>query len=227
MDGGVKLAALAVAGLLVLPASSGAFPGRPKGPYQKGQIVAVSGQVTTSDGRPLPGVTVLLSASRKAFSLKKFRRQTGTALQMPATVDGDGRYQLNLRWDPYYNTFELAVALEVRKGGRDVHEGGRDVHEVYHRQDITRQVMQASPVGIPLVVQGSAAIEELRTFLGSLKSDDEKRIYQEMGRPDRIDVGQIHYDPDRSWWYFRAGKVYRFREGKLDEVVPFEPVSEP
>jgi hypothetical protein len=34
-----------------------------------------------------------------------------------------------------------------------------------------------------------------------------------------------HYDPDQSWWYFDAGKVYRFREeGKLDAVVAFDPV---
>jgi hypothetical protein len=28
-----------------------------------------------------------------------------------------------------------------------------------------------------------------------------------------------------SWWYFETGRVYRFRDGRLQQVVPFDPVK--
>ncbi len=42
-----------------------------------------------------------------------------------------------------------------------------------------------------------------------------------MGRPDRFDgEGET-----AAWWYFEAGKVYRFRAGALEQVEHFEPIK--
>ncbi len=228
MDGGVRrrpprrrrIAAAVLVAALVLPAaSSGAGLFRKKGPYRKGQVVAFTGQVADAGGRTLGGATVMLEVSHTSFRLEKMSRETSDTLRQPVTADGSGNYRVDWRWDRFYNTFALVVALKVR-------EDGADKYEVFHRLEITGRVTGGNPVEVPLVLEDTAAFDELRAFLGSVDSDDEKRVYQEMGRPDRIDAGEAHYDPDQSWWYFAAGKVYRFRDGKLDQVVPFEPIDE-
>jgi hypothetical protein len=45
-----------------------------------------------------------------------------------------------------------------------------------------------------------------------------------MGRPDRIRNVQYPGYLESSWWYFESGKVYRFHDGRLQQVVPFDPV---
>jgi hypothetical protein len=49
-----------------------------------------------------------------------------------------------------------------------------------------------------------------------------------MGVPE--DVKRVSYagrqqETEVSWWYFEAGKVYRFRDGRLDQVERFDPVQ--
>ncbi|HEX9737078.1 MAG TPA: hypothetical protein VGG06_34370 [Thermoanaerobaculia bacterium] len=231
MDGGVKAlaaVALAVAGL-GLPLAASALPFFDKGPYRKGDPVVVSGQVTDAAGRALGGVTVLLEVSRHAFRLSRLGRETTGTLRLPFTADEAGRYRIDWRWDPYYNGFALLVALPVREapsggiGGEST--AGRDGYEVFHRREITAEVDGGSPVSVGLVLPDAAGYDALRAFLASLTSEDEKRVYRELGRPDRVDAGQAHYDPDRTWWYFAAGRAYRFRDGRLDQVVRFEPIS--
>ncbi len=186
--------------------------------YRTGDPVTVTGQVTDAGGRPLAEVEVLLEVSRRTFKLRSFRREKRDTLRVPTTTDQDGRYSIVWRWDGYYNTFELAVGMAVRKGGRE------DV-EVFTRVDVTESMKGGSPVVVPLVVDDTSYLDSLREFLTGLESDDELRIYREMGRPDRIDTGESSVDPDRSWWYFEAGKVYRFRGGELQQVTHFEPVK--
>lgn len=207
--------AAALVAAWALPAE-GAFPFH-KEPYRKGQTVTMYGRVSDAEGHSLGEVTVLLEVSRRAFRWTKLRRETGNELTVPVTAGADGSYRIDWRWDPFYNLLALAVALPVR-------EDGHETFEVFYRLDVTQWLAGASPVEIALVVPDTAALEELRAFLASIDSADEKRVYREMGRPDRIDRGVADYDPDRSWWYFEAGKVYRFRKGKLDAVVAFEPV---
>jgi hypothetical protein len=45
-----------------------------------------------------------------------------------------------------------------------------------------------------------------------------------MGKPDRIRNVQYPRHLESSWWYFESGRVYRFRDGRLEQVVPFDPV---
>ncbi|MCP4662781.1 MAG: carboxypeptidase regulatory-like domain-containing protein [bacterium] len=186
--------------------------------YRTGDPVTITGQVSDAGGRPMAEVEVLLEVSRRTFKLRSFRREKRDTLRVPATTDQDGRYSIVWRWDSYYNTFELAVALAVRKAGRDS-------IEVFTRVDVTEQVKGGSPVVVPLVVEDTSYLESLREFLAGLASDDELRVYREMGRPDRIDAGESGQDPESSWWYFEAGKVYRFRGGELQQVTHFEPVK--
>jgi hypothetical protein len=223
------MAAVALAVTLAVPtAALDALPWLRKGPYRQGDPVTLSGQVTDASGRALGGVTVLLEVSRRAFSLRRLGRETSGTLRLPAVADDAGRYRLDWRWDPYYNQFALLVALPVRKapsggtGGEST--AARDDYEVFHRREITAEVHGGSPVEVALVLPDATAYDALRDFLASLRSDDEKRVYQEMGRPDRVDAAQAHYDPDRTWWFFAAGKAYRFRDGRLDQVVRFEPI---
>lgn len=187
--------------------------------YKKGDEVVFTGQVRDAAGKALNDVTVLLEVSRRAFTLRKWGREKVATLQVPGPTDPRGNYRIVWQWDRYYDMFELVVAMGVRRDGEDT-------YQVFHRIDLTGNVLEGSPVVFPLVVEDTTDLERLRAFFKSLKSEDEKRIYQEMGLPERIDRGEADYDPDRSWWYFKAGKVYRFRDGKLEKVTHFDPVEE-
>jgi hypothetical protein len=78
-----------------------------------------------------------------------------------------------------------------------------------------------------LVVQNKNAqfVTKLRELLASIKSDDERRVYDEMGKPDKVERVVYPGRTEVSWWYFDAGRVYRFQDGRLEQVVPFEPVK--
>ncbi len=194
-------------------------PGAAPAGHKKGQVVTITGQVTDAEGRPLPNVSVVLEVSRRSFKLLRFwkPRQKTDTLKIPTAADQDGNYRFDWRWDPYYDTFELAVALPVKKGGKEA-------FEVFHRHDVTAGVRQANPVDVALRVEDSGYLDWLRRFLSGEASDDEKRIFRDLGRPDRVDVEERSAGTEVSWWYFEAGKVYRFLGGRLDQVVHFEPV---
>jgi len=205
-----------LAAALALVLAAGAAAGRT---YKKGDEVVFTGQVRDAAGKALNDVTVLLEVSRRSFTLRKWGREKVATLQVPGAADARGNYRIVWHWDRYYDTFELAVVMGVRRDGEET-------YQVFHRVDLTGNVAQGSPVAFPLVVEDTTDLDRLRAFFGSLKSEDEKRIYQEMGLPERIDRGEADYDPDLSWWYFKAGKVYRFRDGKLEKVTHFDPVEE-
>lgn len=201
---------------VALALAAGAAAGRT---YKKGDEVVFTGQVRDGTGQALNDVTVLLEVSRRSFTLRKWGREKVATLQMPAPTDERGNYRIVWHWDRYYDTFELAVVMGVLRDGEET-------YQVFYRIDLTGNVQQGSPVVFPLVVEDTADLDRLRAFFRSMKSEDEKRIYQEMGMPERIDRGEADYDPDLSWWYFKAGKVYRFQDGKLEKVTHFDPVEE-
>lgn len=204
--------------LLALLVTGMAAPLAARAPYRTGDTVRINGRVTGADGGPLGEVTVLLEVSRTAFKLRRFRREKGDTLQVSVTADEDGRFAIDWRWDSYYNTFELAVALPVRRDGRDS-------VEIFTRVDVTEKVRAGSPVSVALEVENSGYLQWLREFLAGLASEDEIRIYREMGRPDRVDKDEGGEAPESAWWYFEAGRVYRFRAGELEQVTHFEPVK--
>ncbi|MEM7587275.1 MAG: hypothetical protein AAF560_28065 [Acidobacteriota bacterium] len=185
--------------------------------YSKGDDVTIQGRVVDSNGVGVASATVLLELSRTKFQILQFKKVKSSTLRIPVTSGDQGQYLHKWRWDGFYNTFELAVAMPVTIDGRED-------YEVVHRVEITPQVRQGSPVEASLVLQDTDYLEWLRRFSNGLASSEEKRIFQELGRPDRIDA----YDEGAfAWWYFQIGKVYRFRKGEIEQIEPFDPIQPP
>jgi hypothetical protein len=134
------------------------------------------------------------------------------------TTNERGEYSLEWPWDSYFNHFELAVGVPVRKARAE------QLQEL-ERLDVTKRATAGSPVVSALVVQNAAFISHLREFLASVRTDDQRRVYDEMGRPDKVETVQYPSSAEVSWWYFETGRVYRFRDGHLEQVVPFDPVK--
>jgi hypothetical protein len=206
--------------LLALAAAAASLPAPARAvvaPYERGQKVEVTGLVTGPDGAPLRDLRVVLEASRFAFSLREFRRTIRDTRRVAATTDAQGQFSLSFPWDSYYNRFELVVGVPVRK------PGGERL-EALERIDLTQRLEHGSPVVATVVVKNAAFVANLRRFVAQVQSEDEQRVYGELGKPDEVKVVQFPDHREVSWWFFDSGKVYRFRDGKLTEITPFDPV---
>ena len=188
---------------------------------KRGEIVPISGTVMDAEGRPIPGITVLLEASRVRFSLRKLKNQKEAPLRRPVVVDSEGRFRFDWSWDSHHNTFELAAGFEARYGDR------LDF-EILLRQEITALVV-AGGGEMNLVIEKADYARWLGRYLEGDVPADEARLFREQGRPDKLVVEET--EPGEAavsaWWYFADGKVYRFRDGRLDETVDFEPIKPP
>ncbi|HBL28950.1 MAG TPA: hypothetical protein DD490_19115 [Acidobacteria bacterium] len=204
---------LAAAPLAALPFGQGRFA--------QGELVQVTGVVSDPQGRPLAGLRVTFETTRVQFNARKLRRTpTDEIRRVQATTDASGQYTLTWPWDSYFNHFELSVGIPVRKARKDT------LAELA-RTDVTPRFKGGSPVVTALVVPAENVefVTRLRELLATIRSDDERRVYDEMGKPDKVDRVQYPERLEVSWWYFDAGRVYRFKDGRLDQVVPFEPVK--
>jgi hypothetical protein len=186
--------------------------------YEQGQRIQITGMVSDAQGQPIQGVRVTLEASRSSFSLREFRRTDKDLRKVSAVTGANGEYSLEWPWDSYFNKFELAAGVPVR-----VPRSGERLEELA-REDLTRKVLAGSPVVASLVIQNRAFVDNLRAFVASVQSADERRVYEEMGRPDRVKRTQYSDHVESSWWYFESGRMYSFRDGRLEQVVPFDPV---
>ena len=189
--------------------------------FAQGERVQFTGAVADPQGRPLSDVRVSLEATRTFFSVRQLRRtQTEEVRRVTAVTDVNGQFTLSWPWDSYFNHFELVVGVPVRKARQER-------LEELAREDVTPRVQGGSPVVTSLVVQAKNAqfVTKLREFVASVQSDDERKVYDEMGRPDKVERVQYPGRTEVSWWFFDAGRVYRFRDGRLEQVVPFEPVK--
>ncbi len=189
--------------------------------YEQGQRVQVTGIVTGRDGRPLQGIRVVLEASRSYFSLRQLRKTAADDVRrVSALTSATGEYTLEWPWDSYFNHFELVAGVPVRKGKQDR-------TEELAREDVTKRLLAGSPVVVSPVIENTQFLESLNQFLAMVRSADEQRTYEEMGKPDRVKRLQYPDHVEDSWWYFESGRVYRFRDGRLEQVVPFTPVPAP
>jgi len=212
------LAPLAAAALCALCA------GREAGasPYSNGDRIQLTGLVTDVEGRPIPGVQVVLEAARSYISLREMHRAEKDARRVAAvTTNAQGEYRLEWPWDDYFNRFALLAGVNVR-------HGRAERLEVLEREDVSGRVLAGSLVVSAIVIHNRALIDRLREFVASVESADERRVYDELGTPD--DVKRVAYTgrpqaAEVSWWYFDAGKVYRFRGGRLEQVDRFDPVQ--
>jgi hypothetical protein len=186
--------------------------------YDQGQRIQVTGVVTDSQGQPINNLRVVLEVSRNYFSMRELRRTAGKDVRrVSATTDARGNYTVEWPWDSYFNHFELVAGIPVRT------KTGETVQELA-RQDVTRQVDAGTPAVIGVTVENRQFLDNVRQFLASIQTDDQRKIYQEMGKPDRIRNVQYPSHLESSWWYFESGRVYRFRDGRLEQITPFDPV---
>jgi hypothetical protein len=187
--------------------------------YAQGERVQMTGNVTDAQGQPLPDVRVTFEATRTYFSVRELRRTEDKEVRrVSATTNAAGQYTLEWPWDSYFNHFELVAGVPVRVKG-----GGERLEEL-SRQDVTRRVLAGSPAVVSLTVENRQFLDSLRQFVAAIQTEDQRKVYQEMGKPDRIRNVQYPGHLEASWWYFESGRVYRFRDGRLEQVVPFDPV---
>jgi len=209
--------------------------------YRDGEKIEVRGVVTDSEGMPIPDLTVNLEIARYAFDWKKFRKTRHEVNKATTTTDLEGVYAFEWTWYDYYNDFQLIVGLMVRDS-----DFNQDVFQTVHRENIAPRVGQGSPVVVDMVVSQSPFLETQqpiaaqpvesepleaqpadtpRDSVFQYSSGDEERIHNEMGRPDKVQTLEYPDYDEVTWWYFEQGKAYRFREGKLQQVVNFDPVT--
>lgn len=186
--------------------------------YEQGERIQVTGIVSDRQGRPVEGVLVSLEATRSYFSLRQLRRtETEEVRRVSATTNARGEYTLQWPWDSYFNHFEVVTGVPVRKGRQE------HIQELA-REDATKRVLAGSPTVVSPVIENTKFLESLREFLGMVQSADERRTYEEMGKPDKVQRLEYPDHIEASWWYFENGRVYRFRDGRLEQVEPFTPV---
>ncbi len=186
--------------------------------YSQGERIQITGIVADAQGQPLPEVRVTFEATRTYFSIRELRRTSDPEVRrVSATTNASGQYTIVWPWDSYFNHFEVVAGVPVR--GRS----GERLEELA-RQDVTRRVQAGSPVVVAVTVENRQFLDSFRQFLASIRTEDQRKVYQEMGKPDRIRNVQYPGHLESSWWYFESGRVYRFRDGHLEQVVPFDPV---
>ncbi len=187
-------------------------------PYQEGEEVVVSGVVTDRDGEPIPDLRVALVISRSTFSFLKMTKVQREPRRVTTVTGADGEFRLAWPWHEFFNHFELEVGLVVQ-------EPAGERLEPLERLDVSRRILQGGQVVVAVTVADSAPVAEYRAFLDSIASDDQRRIFEQKGRPGRVDRADLAGRIEVTWWYFGSGQAFRFEDGRLEQVVDFDPVE--
>ena len=189
-------------------------------PYGDGEHVRFTGIVTDAGGKPMAGVEVALEAAQSHLSLREMRRVETDARRVLATTNAQGEYTIEWPWDEDFDHFHLLAGVTVR-------HGRTESLQVLEREDVSDRVEAGSPVVSAIVIHDRGLIDRVHAFVAAVRSADEHRVYEEMGIPDdvkRVDFTGHAPAAEVSWWYFDAGKAYRFRDGRLEQVDSFDPV---
>lgn len=205
-------------------------------PPEDGDTVTVTGQVSDPQGRAVPGAHVVFEAFRSYFSLRRFERRIKDFRRVETVTDENGRYHLEWLWDDYFNRFRIGVERPGRHAGADA-SSSRPAEEaeavdatgespyLVVQTDLGSRLKRSGTAVVPLVVEDTGLLEALRRFEAALATDDQRRIYRDLGYPDEVQVLELADVREASWWYFDRGEVYRFADGELQEIEPFEPVT--
>ncbi|MEM9293568.1 MAG: hypothetical protein AAGD01_17945 [Acidobacteriota bacterium] len=198
-------------------------PAHAKGAYPQGQRVEFTGVVTDRDGRPLQDLKVTLEAIRTEFDWLELRKAPVDRFRFTTDTSAGGSYSLPWKWNEYYDEYEIVVWVPVRRGQEE------EIRELV-REEITERAESGTPVLIPLVVPDTTFLNAYRRFLAGVDSEDEQRIFEQLGQPDKIEELVAPEGPkEESWWYFEAGRMFRFDGGQLVEekrFAPIEPIQE-
>jgi hypothetical protein len=209
-----RAAALLALTLAAAPAAAALPWGEP---FSAGEAVRFQGTVADPQGRPLADVDVTLEASRTRLDLRSLARVPAETVTLAARSNERGEYALDWAWQPGFRRFELVASIPVRGAGGEA-------RQELARIDLSARLKQGSPVSAALTVAEAEFVRALRAFVAALASDDERRVYDEAGRPDSVDRRDGPAGSSAAWWYFALGRVYRFRAGRLAEVERFDPV---
>lgn len=204
--------------LLVLALGSAAPADANKAPYARGETVVVTGSVTGGLAQPLGDLEVVLEASRQGYDYLRFRKRTPVTREMTTTTASDGSFEIRWPWSKGFKRFALVVG--VREAGP-----GEGTLHVLHREDLTRRVRQGSPIVSTVRIEDTTFLDSFREFLAGLRTEDERKVYREAGKPDKVRERVSAPETEVDWWYFDIGRVYRFKDGKLQDVDEFEPVQ--
>lgn len=186
--------------------------------YSPGAPVGVHGTIADGSGRPLAGLEVALEASNPHFDWRTLTEVPGEVVRHAVRSGADGAFALDWSWDPRMRRFEVVVSLDETLGSRTL-------HAELTRLDVTDRLAHGTPVAAALVVEDAQRVARLRAFLAGVRSEDEKRVWEESGLPESVDTTAGPAVTEVAWWYFAAGRVARFRDGRLVEVESFPPVG--
>ena len=207
-----------IATLLAIAFSLAVPLGVAAGPYVEGDYIEIAGTVADASGVPIPDVHVIFRAAKKSFSISQFGNATRDEVHQRTETDPHGQFNFRWRWVDYYNRYEVLVVIPRRSAAGDS-------YDILSQLDISKRIRKGSPVVVALTVEEGEFLDNLRDFLATINTEDEKRIYDEMGNPDRVQTIEHPTHDEISWWYFQAGKAYRFRDGEMQQVVHFDPVT--
>lgn len=188
------------------------------GPYPEGEYIEITGTVADASGLPIPDVHVIFRAAKKSFSVSQFGKATRDEVSQRTETDPHGQFSFQWRWVDFYNRYEVLVVIPRRSAA------GASF-DILSQLDISKRIQKGSPVVVALTVEEGEFLDNLRGFLASITTEDEKQVYDEMGNPDRVQKIEHPTHDEISWWYFQTGKAYRFRDGELQQVVHFDPVA--
>ena len=189
------------------------------GDFRPGETVVFQGVVTDARGAPIPRIRVVLEASRHSFSLSRFRQEEKGLARSATLTDNSGAYRFEWEWHDFYNTFRLLV---VAGSGRAA--PGERLKTV-ERVPVDRKLLEVSPIDVGMTVSDSTFVEEHRRFVGSLEGADQTRIYERMGKPDRVQRMRRGSSEEISWFYFESGRAFRFLDSALTHSEDFTPVK--
>ena len=213
---------VAVMGMLL--GLSAPAPATADSPYREGEIIEITGAVTDADGNAQAGKTVVLQVYRRTSGLgslnpRQFGRSKKGLVDRTTTTEADGRYLLQWPWHDYYNRFELSVGDFTAEG-----------FEVIEKVDLSRRMPRGSPVIISFILGdgSSAPVAEsspAATATGvTAVNAAQQSVLEREGEPDLVDTLDLPHGREITWWYFGAGKAYRFLDGELSDELAFDPV---
>jgi len=187
-------------------------------PYAEGEVVEFTGVVTDVQGIPVPDVHVVLDASDMAFSFTRLKKVARDGARVAAITDSRGEFSINWRWRKTHDRFDLSGGVPIKDS-----EGER--FEVLQKVDLSRRVLQGSPVVVSLTIENADFVRQLSALHASIDTEDERAVYEQMGNPDKVERIKYPESEEVSWWYFRKGRTYRFVDGQLRGVNRFEPIT--